>query len=233
MTSGDGMRVTVCLGGSVIAPTVPDVGRIRSAAAVIRKLKTLGHEVLVVVGGGKPSREFIAAARELGADSDACDLVGIDVTRLNARLLIASLGGIAGQEPAKTYGAALRELKRGKVPVMGGTGPSHTTDAVAATLAKVSKSNILIFFADVGGIYTADPKVDPEARKLDLITGRELVELVSRVKVEPGMKAIIDPIGARVIERSRIPTLVLGFEELKGLPTILKGGSHGGTVIVS
>ena len=183
------------------------------------------------MGGGKPSREFIAAARRLGAKRATCDLVGIDATRLNARLLIAALGRPASREPVRTYEGAIEELKRGRIPVMGGTRPGHTTDTVAATLARVSKSDLLVFFTDVGGVYTADPKVDPNARKLDCITARELVRLVSGVKMEPGMRAIVDPIGARVIERSSIPTLVLGPKELMRLPTIIKGGRHSGTAV--
>lgn len=233
MASGSRMRVTICLGGSVIAPEALDVGCLRSAAAAIRKLRALRHELLLVVGGGKPSREFITAASELGASRTTCDLVGIDATRLNARLFMVALGRSAGLEPARTYGDAIRELKRGKIPVMGGTRPGQTTDAVAAMLAKVSRSNLLIFFTDVGGVYTADPKVDPKARKLDRMTAKELVKLVSGVRMEPGMKAIVDPIAARVIERSRIPMLVLGPEELRRLPAILKGGKHSGTAVVS
>lgn len=227
------MRITLCLGGSIIAPEAPDVGCVRSAAAAVRKLRALGHEVLVVVGGGKPAREFITAAHELRASRTTSDLVGIDATRLNARLFIAALGRSASREPVKAYGDAIRELERGRIPVMGGTRPGHTTDTVAAMLARASKSDLLVFFTDVGGVYTADPKVDPKAKKLERMTARELLKLVSGVRMEPGMKAIVDPVGARVIERSRISTLVLGPKELGRLPTILKGGKHSGTAVVS
>lgn len=227
------MRVTLCLGGSVIAPEVPDVNRLRSAALAIRKVRALGHDVLVVVGGGKPSREFIAAAHKLGASRTARDLVGIDATRLNARLLIMALGRSASREPIKTFEDAVRVLKRGEIPVMGGTRPGHTTDTVAAILARTSKSDLLIFFTDVGGVYTMDPKMDPKAKKLDRMTARELVKLVSGVRMEPGMRAIVDPAAARVMERSRIPTSVLGPKEFERLPAILKGSKHSGTAVVS
>ena len=49
-------------------------------------------EIFVVVGGGKTARDYIGIARGLGVSEAMCDEVGIEVTRLNAKLLIAALG---------------------------------------------------------------------------------------------------------------------------------------------
>lgn len=225
------MRVTLCFGGSIIAPDQPDPECIREIAVALRELRAKKHDVLAVVGGGRTSRAYIDVAHKLQASDPYCDVIGIDATRLNARLLIASLKELTEPNPTATFEAAIRVMLRGKIPVMGGTAPGQTTDAVAAMLASSSKSEILIFFTDVGGVYTADPKVDPSARKFETMTAQQLMGLVSGVKVEPGMKAIIDPIAARIIERSRIRTLVLGRKEIKRLPEIVGGGSHSGTTI--
>lgn len=187
---------------------------------------------MVVVGGGDPSRRYIKAAMELDASSDYCDIVGIEVTRLNARLLIAALKDLAELEPIKTIGEAIEALHRRKVPVMGGTRPGQTTDAVAAMLAHSSKSDLLIFFTDVDGVYTADPNVDPKARKFEKMKASQLLKVVGKRRVEPGMKAIVDPVGARIIKRARIRTLVLGREEINRLPQILSGAKHSGTEIL-
>lgn len=224
--------MTLCFGGSILAPNEPDIDLIREVAQTLRMLKSQKHEVLVVVGGGGPSRKYIKAARELKASSAYCDAVGIEVTRLNVRLLIAALGDLAEQEPIATFEEAIRAILRGKVPVMGGIKPGQTTGAVAAMLANTSKSELLVFFTDVDGIYTADPKLDPKAKKFDVMTVHQLMSLVGGQKIEPGMKAIIDPIGVRLIERGRIRTFVLGKREIKRLPHILNGAKHSGTVIV-
>jgi len=117
------------------------------------------------------------------------------------------------------------------VPVMGGTTPGHTTDAVAAMLAKASRSDLLIFFSDVDGIYTTDPKLDPKAKKIESMTTRELAKRFATVKAEPGMKTIIDPIAAKLVERSKFKTLVMGAHEIKRLPKILEGAGHSGTTV--
>ena len=173
------MRVTLCFGGSILAPEELDVDCIRAVAQMLQTLKSQKHEILVVTGGGRPSRKYIEAARKLKASSAYCDLVGIDVTRLNARLLIAALGDLAEPEPLNTFEAAVRVMLGGKVPVMGGTMPGQTTDAVAAMLASSSRSELLVFFTDVGGIYTTDPKLDPKAKKLEEVTVQDLMRLVS------------------------------------------------------
>lgn len=226
------MRVTICFGGSIIAPDWPDMGCIREIAQALRALKSQKHEVLVVVGGGNPSRRYIKAAREFGASSTCCDLIGINVTRMNAHLLISALGDLAERELVTTFEKAIRVMLRGKIPVMGGTTPGHTTDAVAAMLASSSKSDLLVFFTDVDGVYTSDPKLDRKARKFRTMTSHELVNLVAMQKVKPGMNIVVDPIGARLIERARIRALVLGRHEISRLAEILKGAKHSGTTIL-
>jgi len=226
------MRVTLCIGGSITVPELPDAECIREAARVLRELKAKRFELLVVVGGGKMARRYIEAARELKATQTYCDIVGIDITRINARLLIAALGDIAAPNPITTFDEAIRAMLRGKIPVMGGTVPGHTTDAVAAGLADASHSDLLVFFTDVDGVYTADPKLDPNAKKFETMTTRQLVELVGGVRMKPGVKTVVDPVGAKIIDRSRIRTIVLGKAELPRLQKILEGAKRSGTTIV-
>jgi uridylate kinase len=226
------MRVTLCFGGSIIAPDLPDPECLREIAEALHKLRKRRHEILVVVGGGKISRDYIDAARRLRAPDPHCDAVGIEATRLNARLLISVLGGLAEPNPPVTFEAAIRAPLRDKIPVMGGTTPGQTTDAVAAMLASSSRSEMLAYFTDVDGVYTADPKLHPDAKKFETMTAQQLVGLVSSVKMEPGIKMIIDPVAAKIIERSKIRTFILGKHEIKRLPEILEGGKHSGTTIL-
>lgn len=90
----------------------------------------------------------------------------------------------------------------------------------------------MVFFTDVGGVYMADPKLDPRAKKLELMTVRELMRLVAAKKMKPGVSIVIDPVGAKLIQRTGIRTLVLGRREIKRLPEILRGAKHSGTTIV-
>lgn len=224
--------VTICFGGSVLAPEEPNVSLVKEAARAIRVLKSERYNVLVVTGGGGTARKYMGAAKILGTSGIYLDKIGIDVSRLNARMLISALGNVAEPDPVTTVEAAVRAVLKNKVPVMGGTNPGQTTDTVAAMVAKASRSDVLVFFSDVDGIYTADPKRDPLAKKIERMTTVELANKFGRVKTEPGMKTIIDPVAAQLIERSKMKALFLGVEEMGRLPEILKGANHNGTTII-
>lgn len=215
-----------------MAPGEPDVDCIKDIVKTIQKLRSQKHEVLVVVGGGELARMYIDAAKKLGISSVDQDKIGIAATRLNAQLIISALGEIAEDTPVTVFEKAVREMLRDKVPVMGGTTPGQTTDAVAAMLAQITKSELLIFFTNVDGVYTADPKLDPNAKKIEKLTALELAKILGKEEMKPGIKTIMDPIAVKLIHRANIETLVLGRHEIKRLPEILNGAKHTGTTIV-
>ncbi len=66
------------------------------------------NEIFVVVGGGKTAREYIDIARGLGVSEAMCDDIGIEVTRLNAKLLIAALKNDAYPEVPQNFRQALQ-----------------------------------------------------------------------------------------------------------------------------
>ena len=214
-----------------MAPDGPDPATLRDIVTAVHKLKEQKHEVSIVVGGGETARKYIAAAVALGVPNVVQDQIGIAATRLNAKMLISALGDIAESEPLTTFEKAVRANMKNKIPVMGGTTPGQTTDAVAAMLAQVSHSEILIVVTNVDGVYTADPKLDPDAKKIERMTTRDLAKLLAKDEFKPGMKTILDPIAVSLLGRFKAQTLVLGKHEIKRLPEILKGGKHTGTTI--
>ncbi|MDZ7731694.1 MAG: UMP kinase, partial [Natrialbaceae archaeon] len=80
------MKVVISIGGSVLAPDLEPT-RVERWAGVIEELLEDGVTVGAVVGGGAVARDYIETARSLGANEIELDQLGIDVTRLNARLL--------------------------------------------------------------------------------------------------------------------------------------------------
>ncbi len=170
--------------------------------------------VFVVVGGGATARDYIGMARTFDADEAFCDLIGIAVTRLNARLLIAALGSAAYPVPPETQeDASVAAAFSGRIVVMGGTTPGHTTDAVAAILAEYVHADILIDATSTNGIYTKDPKKHPDAVKLDELSPARLVEIIAAERMEAGANLPLDMLAAKIIERSGILTVVLDGRE--------------------
>lgn len=225
------MIVVISIGGSVIAPKL-NFERFKEYAGAIREIAKR-HTVFVVVGGGAAAREYIQVARKLGANESVCDLIGIDVTQLNARLLISALGGDAHPEPPSDYKEAKNVASSGKIIVMGGVIPGQTTDAVAAILAEHVQADLLVNATCVDGVYTADPKSDPEAKKLDKVTPEQLVEIVMKTEMKAGARSVLDPLAAKIIERSNIPTVVLNGIDSKNIVDVVLRKKHIGTEIIS
>lgn len=219
------MILVYSLGGSIVAGQDPEV--LRQYARTLKELCE-SHKVYVVVGGGKIARDYIERARDLGASEIFCDQLGIGATRLNAMLLAAALGDVASEDIPGTYSQAAESPY--PVVVMGGLCPGQTTDAVAALLAERVRADRLIVATSVEGVYTSDPEKDTCARKLDTMTARELVRLAMETEMRAGSRSPVDPLAAKIIERSSIPSAVVLGSVVENLRKGAFGG-HSGTEI--
>jgi uridylate kinase len=221
------MILVYSLGGSILAGR--DAESLKEYAAALKSLAEV-HQIFVVVGGGKIAREYIGKARALAASEAFCDLLGIGATKLNAMLLIAALGRAAAPEPAESYAGALLASAPGRIVVLGGMQPGQTTDAVAALLAEYVGADKLIVATSVDGVYSADPEVDSRAVKFDKMTCRELASHSMETTLSAGSRSPVDPLAAKIIERSSIPTVVVHGGDVGNLKKAAEGG-HSGTEI--
>jgi len=221
------MILVYSLGGSILYERSAD--ELKNFARSLVDLAEY-HQVYVVVGGGKIAREYIEKARALEAGEAFCDLLGIGATKLNAMLLIAALGKAAAPEPPETYARALAASAGGKIVVLGGMQPGQTTDAVADLLAEYVHADKLIVATSVDGVYSADPGIDPKAKKFDTMTHQDLVRLSMETEMKAGSRSPVDPLAAKIVERSSIPTAVVYGGDVENLKRAAEG-SHSGTEI--
>jgi uridylate kinase len=222
------MIIVISIGGSVLISDL-DPERIYKYAENVKQL-TKEHTVYVVVGGGRIARDYISAARALGANEVECDVIGIDMTRINARLLIAALGKSAYPEPPGSYPDANSAAFSDRIVVMGGLIPGQTTDAVSAVLAEYVGADLLINATSVDGVYTADPHRDKEAKKLTSMTPSELVEIVMKIDMAAGSNSPLDPLAAKIIQRCGIKTIVIDGTDPENIVEAV-AGRHNGTLI--
>ncbi|MCL7475184.1 MAG: UMP kinase [Methanosarcinales archaeon] len=222
------MIIVVSIGGSVLTSDL-DPERIQKYAKSIEQLAKV-HTVYVVVGGGRVAREYIKTARVLGANHVECDIIGIDITRINARLLISALGKRAYLEPATSYPEAAKAALAGHIVVMGGLIPGQTTDAVSAVLAEYVGADLLINATSVDGVYSADPNTDKDARKFDTMTPAQLVDVVMKIDMVAGSNSPLDPLAAKIIQRCGIRTIVIDGREPHNIIEAA-AGRHSGTLV--
>ncbi len=201
------MLVVISVGGSILAKDLNPKRFISYANALDALAKE--HRLVVVTGGGVAARDYINVARSVGANEVACDFIGIEVTRLNAQLLISALGNNAFPEPPRTYKEAEAALTSGKIVVMGGVIPGQTTDAVSAILAEYLGADMMLIATSVDGVYSADPTTNPDAVKFEKMTAKELVNIVMSTEMKAGSKSPVDPLAAKIIERCNIETIVM------------------------
>jgi uridylate kinase len=151
-------------------------------AGQIRDVRSAGVEIAVVVGGGNIFRGLAAAAK--GMERATADYIGMLATVMNGLALQDALekgdvptrvmSAIAMNEVAEPYirRRAVRHLEKGRVVILAaGTGnPYFTTDTAAALRAVEIGAQVLLKATKVDGVYTADPAVDPDARRHDRLT---------------------------------------------------------------
>jgi len=227
------MKVVISLGGFFFE----DAESIKKVAEVLKELAR-SYNLYIVTGGGETARECIKIARDLGANETTCDYIGIDLTRVNAKLLISALKDAVYPEPfcdykevAEAKAEVRGEGEEAKIAVIGGVSPGYTTDAVAAILAEYVDANLFIDVTSVDGVYDADPRIYPDARKYDKLTAKELVVLTSGEELKAGSRIVIDPVAAKIIERSGIKTIVIDGSDPRNILDAVHG-KHRGTEIL-
>ena len=223
------MRLVVRVGGSVVASPFDPVLMGRYVDLLV-ELRRLGHVVVAVVGGGSLSRELIRTAKAMGLGEPDQDEVAISVSRLMAQLFVLKLGkdGL-GSVPTRVEDA-VKLVDVGRVVVMGGLKPGMTTDAVAAMLAKGMRADLLVKASDQEGVFNRDPRRFPDARKLDSLRFEELGKLFEADRHRAGIHQILDPEAVRLLQKSRIRTVVVDGSKPGNVLLAVKGEKVG-TVI--
>lgn len=202
---------------------------------ITNEIKTIldkGVEVAVVVGGGNIFRGMKNSAK-LGMDRASGDYVGMLATVMNAVALQSALkkanidcriqSAITMNQIAEPYirHRAIRHLEKGRVVIFAaGTGnPFFTTDTAAALRAsEIDAEAMLMAKNGVDGVYTDDPKTNPNAKKLDKINYSDIIK--NDLKV-------MDASACSLCEQNNIPIVVFDFKAKGSLANIMDGKDVG------
>ena len=220
-----GTTVVLKLGGHLLS----EKSNSKYLKECIKVLKEIlkSNRLIVITGGGALARAYIEAARAFGVDESTCDQLGIEASRLNAMLLTSLLDEDAYPNIPRNIDELKNAIRSGKTVITGGLFPAQSTDAVAAVAAELSHARLLIKATDVDGIYTSDPKSDPEAEKIEEIRAKELYRMIVDRGMEAGKYELFDQQALRIIMRSGIPTVVIDGRDPKNILKALKGEKIG------
>lgn len=207
----------------VVAPIARDI-----AASVAS-----GAEICLVVGGGNIYRGLMAA--EGGVDRARADYMGMLATVMNGLALQTAierqgatarvLSAIPMPTVCEAYirDKALDHLAKGRVVIFtGGTGnPYFTTDTAAALRAAEMGCDALLKATQVDGVYSADPRTTPGARRYDRLSYDDVLKQDLR---------IMDGAAIALARDNRIPIIVFSIKSQGGLAEVLKGKGSATTI---
>jgi uridylate kinase len=207
-----------------------DVSEAEAIASRIKEVQEMGVEVAVVIGAGNIWRG--AQGLELGMDRATADYMGMLGTVMNAMALMDSLerigvvtrvqSAIEMRAVAEPYirRRAIRHLELGRVVIFSaGTGnPYFSTDTAAALRAMEIGADVVIKATKVDGVYDADPKKNPDAKRFDKLGYIDVLNL--RLEV-------MDSTAVSLCMENNLPILVLNLWDPQALLHALKGEKVG------
>jgi uridylate kinase len=223
-------RVLVKLSGEALMGDLEfgtDPGVVSAIARQLKGIHDRGVEVAVVLGAGNIYRGLEGAAA--GMDRSTADYMGMLAIVLNALTLQDALekedvhtrvlSAITISEVAEPYirRRAMRHLEKGRIVIFAaGTGnPFFTTDTAAALRALEMHAEIILMAKNgVEGIYTADPKKDPDAEFIAEITAREALQRGLGVMDSTALSLCMD---------NRLPINVFNMNDEANIDRIVSG----------
>ena len=192
----------------------------------VKEAHNAGTEICMVVGGGNIFRGLAGSAK--GIDRATADYMGMLATVMNALALQAGMervgmasrvqSAIAMNNVCEPYirRRAIRHMEKGRVVIFGaGTGnPFFTTDTAAALRAAEMSCDAMLKATQVDGVYDADPKKVPDAKRYDSLSYHQV--LAENLQV-------MDAAAISISRENGIPILVFSLAEPGALAKVLRG----------
>ena len=204
-----------------------DSATVDRVASQIKKAIQMHVEIAIVVGGGNIWRG--SQAEKDGVDRATADYAGMLATLINSLMLQDALERVGVvtrtqsalniQQVAEPYirRRAMRHLEKGRVVILacGSGNPYMTTDTAAALRAIEIEADVLLMSKNnVDGVYSADPKLDPSARKYDRLT--YLDALNQRL-------GVMDSTALSLCLENKVPIIVFNLDMENSLEKVICG----------
>ena len=221
-------RIVIKFSGRVFA--MENIKLLKDYARFLAKVSKT-YQPIVIAGGGKIARHYISHARSSGVDESTLDELGIEISRLNAKLLIYALKGKAYSHPPTSLKEAQQAVESGLIVVAGGLHPGQSTNGTAALIAEKIKAEQFINATDVDGIYNSDPNKNKKAKLFKQIEIKNLKKMLIHEDSVAGGYDLMDIVALKIIERSKIKTRVIR-SDIKNLEKAIKGQATGTEIIL-
>ena len=221
-------RVVIKLSGRIFG--MDNAKMLKDYASFLVKISKICQPI-IIAGGGNIARHYIAHARSSGADESTLDELGIEISRLNAKLLIYALKNKAYSHPPTTLQEVRHAVDDGLIVVAGGLHPGQSTNGTAALIAEKINAEQFLNATDVDGVYDRDPNKFKNAKKFKRIELKNLRNMLVHEDSLAGGYDLMDIVALKIIERSKIKTRILQAD-IKTLEKAIKGMDVGTEIIL-
>ncbi|TLX68033.1 MAG: UMP kinase [Thaumarchaeota archaeon] len=222
-------RIVIKLSGSLFGIDDPKI--LKDYATFFIRISKICQPI-IIAGGGKIARHYILHARSSGADESTLDELGIEVSRLNAKLLIYALQDKAYLHPPTNLKEVTHAADSGLIVITGGLHPGQSTNATAALIAEKVRASVFFNATDVDGVYDSDPNKNKNAKKFKRIELKKLRNMLVHKESIAGGYDLMDIVALKVIERSKIKTRIIKTD-IKTLEKAIKGSPEGTEIILT
>ena len=212
-------NIVIKFGGSLLF----SVGGIINSQKITDFCNIIKHNkdydsIIVVCGGGIVARQYIKAIRDFTDNEVLCDLIGIDISRINSRLIVAEMKGVAYPQVPTSFEELSLAIGSHNIIVMGGLQPGQSTTSVAITVAEYLNAEKLVILTDVDGIFDKDPDLYKDAKLLETISYDSLQKLIlessHKKQASAGEYRIFDAVSLQILKRSGINVLEMSGKNL-------------------
>lgn len=221
-------RIVIKLSGRIFG--MDNAKMLKDYASFLVKISKICQPI-IIAGGGNIARHYIAHARSSGADESTLDELGIEISRLNAKLLIYALKNKAYSHPPTTLQEVRHAVDDGLIVVAGGLHPGQSTNGTAALIAEKINAEQFLNATDVDGVYDRDPNKFKNAKKFKRIELKNLRNMLIHEDSLAGGYDLMDIVALKIIERSKIKTRILKAD-IKTLEKAIKGVDVGTEIVL-
>lgn len=221
--------IVISLGGSLIVPEEVDVEFLKDFKKLILSHTEQGKKFVIIIGGGKLARKYQAVAKEFGETKDVdLDWIGIASLKLNAELLRVVFGEYA-------HDVVVSDLRNPIVfdkPVFVGSAhqPGWSSDMDTVWAAQTVGAKKLINLSNVDHVYDSDPRINPNAKKLEKISWEEFRNIIPK-DWKSGLNSPFDPIASELAQKEGMSVIIMNGKPIDNLAKYLNGEKFEGTVI--
>jgi len=226
--------IVISLGGSLVVPGEIDLKFLKIFKKIIKKYinptspRLRRARFFILVGGGKICRVYQKALLEFGAKPADRDWIGIDISRLNAKIIKQMFAGNVYPEIITDPNKKVKTTKG--VVVGAGWKPGWSTDYDAVLVAKNHNIKTIINLTNVDYVYDKNPKQFADAKPFKEIDWKTLQRIVGD-KWNPGLSMPFDPRASKLAARLRLKVVLINGGKLDQLENFLNNKPFIGTTI--